>query len=67
MRFLIETDHKPLVSLLETKHLNCLPPVYFNYIYVYSWQGLTTPFIMWLESYSTHLTHRQEPLPHPPE
>ena len=57
MRFLIETNYKPLVPLLETKHLNRLPPVYFNYMYVYSQQGFTTPFIMWLESYSTHLTH----------
>ena len=24
--FSIETDHKPLVHLLSTKHLNCLPP-----------------------------------------
>jgi len=25
-KFLIETDHKPLVLLLNTKHLDCLPP-----------------------------------------
>ena len=25
-KFLIETDHKPLVPLLNTKHLDCLPP-----------------------------------------
>ena len=25
-KFLIETDHKPLVPLLTTKHLDCLPP-----------------------------------------
>ena len=26
MKFLIETDHKPLVPLLGTKHLDSLPP-----------------------------------------
>ena len=26
MKFLLETDHKPLVPLLGTKHLNSLPP-----------------------------------------
>lgn len=25
-RFIVQTDHKPLVPLLETKHLNSLPP-----------------------------------------
>ena len=25
-KFLIETDHKPLAPLLNTKHLDCLPP-----------------------------------------
>ena len=26
MKFLIETDHKPLIPLLGTKHLDSLPP-----------------------------------------
>ena len=29
--FSIETDHKPLVPLLSTKHLDCLPPIVLRF------------------------------------
>ena len=40
-KFSIETDHKPLVPLLSTKHLDCLPPRVLRFRL-----QLITPFTM---------------------
>ena len=33
MKFLIETDYKPLVALLGTKHLDSIPLKFFNFVF----------------------------------
>ena len=59
MKFSLETDHKPLISLFGAKHLGtAYLPGYSDS--AYAWQGSTIPSNMSLENLCTLQTHFQD-------